>query len=225
MNLKTILIGCYCVLSLFAQMEAQDNAWGIQVNINDTYIGRDYSASYLHIRGNNEWHGGVNWFINRVHREFELHTYRNRFYADDFVEYLGVNAGYTRRIPFKKSHLNPGIYADVDVFGAEVLTYGQAFYGAWTDQGDPVWFIDTIRTGKPVLSFSKSVGIDISPRLYKNLRFNFSTGVGLTTILSNPKKSDIIPWEKDRPFLMRLHFTWSIGLAYVFRKKTQPLPP
>jgi len=219
MIIKRVVL-CLCWIGLFiAPIQAQTPTQGIKLLSNDTYIGRDVSISYVHLKDKNEWHGGLNIFINRVPREDRLHTYNNRFYADDILEYLGLNIGYTRRLPFSQNHLNPGIYADMDVFWAEVLSFGKAPYHQWTSQGDFIWFIDTIRIDRPVVSLNKSIGISIAPELSERLQFNFSVGIGLATILSNPQKSQIVPWKENTPFVWYLHSTWSIGLTYFLKTK------
>ncbi|MES2566906.1 MAG: hypothetical protein V4565_08565 [Bacteroidota bacterium] len=213
---KTLLLSfiCICVFKSFSQIDSTNrkNNNEIDVNYNWSHIGRSLNLNYNHYFGRHAIAIGIRQHYNNgAITDNQNYVYKNRGYATNFRESIGLNIGYKFDLLKKHKYLMPYIF-----FQSQISNISFKRIHENPEIWDNTLIIQRYtETSKPLFVTENYVGFGLKVRLYNNLFLNQSIGVGIATFAGENTKGMLF----NKPINFNIEFSHSIkiGLIYQFK--------
>ncbi|RMG28692.1 MAG: hypothetical protein D6730_05090 [Bacteroidetes bacterium] len=180
------------------------------------HIGQGFALSY---KGNLKRHAvilGIRYHQNTIVKDDQRHVFKNRFYARNFRERLGLNLGYHFSFPLKHSDIHPFLFYNLQI--AHMGTKSQVYWAYGTLNGQRVYVKGSMDL-LPMTSIDNIIGLGFSARLYKQVHLYIQAGGGIVDFAHvDPRLFVAGP---DLPLLgstWELSSRFSFGLSYAFFK-------
>lgn len=214
--MKKLVISIYCILIsvvAYAQKDTSSNRFKkeLDVNYNWSHIGRNLSINYNQYIGRHAFIIGVKQHYNSVITDNQGYAFRNRGYANNFGESIGLNIGYKYDLLKQHDYLMPYIF-----FQSQLSNISYKYIGdeiIYSPNGNYIHSYSEV-VG-PFFTTENFIGFGLKIRLYKNLFLNQTAAVGLTTIES---KEPYILRGKKRSYHIDGATSIKLGLIYQFSK-------
>ena len=187
----------------------------ISINYNDVHIGQNISLLFHTKKEKHQFYGGVKYHLNRIAHDNQNNIFRNRFYASNFIEHLGVQVGYNRIIPINNKN-NLLIFYDnqLTVSG----TRGENFV-PFSTIGNTIVYHQFIMEFQKIKALEQNIGIGLNVGLNDYFSVNFKIGGGIAFFWD-------IPFEfAPNQFYIGKSWDWefsefiSVGVEYALKKR------
>lgn len=212
-NLFILIIICMNTLNYYSQIDSISNKFKkeIDVNYNWSHIGRNLSINYNQYVGRHAIIIGVKQHYNNgAITDNQNYAYKNRGYATNFSESIGLNIGYKFDLLRKNGCVMPYVFFQSQISNIRFRT---------TYDNPEVWnnglIIKTYtETSKQMFVTENYFGFGLKVKLFKNIFLNQTIGGGIATF----KRSEAI-YNNRRltKYDFELCSSIKIGLIYQFK--------
>lgn len=201
-----------CKLNSFAQSSHFKQL--MSINYNDVYIGKNLSAEYgfpLDSQRRHLLNIGLKIHDNRPIFDNQYHLFKDRFYAETFVEHLGLNFNYNRVIYIEDLKIFPFFFAGVDLSYISMHGIARSSLESLPD-GTPV-FIESTYSTPPWLIIESRIGFGILFHITEYLFLKQNVGIGIGNFIPMEENSSVVIVT---PQYWEVINTYCAGLVYTF---------
>lgn len=204
MKKKTLIL----ILPLLALPFLSYSQLSAYFNYNDVYIGKNTCIG-IDFPINSKFHikTGLKIHINDLRNDNEISAFRNRFYAESFLQNFGAELEFNYTLWEKEG------FSRLYVFNTNQISYSQTrstddiYIGLF--MGDSAYVFQEIITDK-VLALEHYFGLGLEVELTNRLNIDVKAGYGIAHFYSG--KVAILPKDK-----VRFDYMISFGLKYKFK--------
>lgn len=205
--MKNIIL-IFILLCLSVGLYAQTD---ISFAFNSTTAGRNLAFGISKsFNGKNEIGLGIRLNINKLKMpDDQNHVFFKRLYARNFIEFLGLQANYKRKIFKNLNCIQPYIFCDLQITHSSNRSVAFLPYAYEPETGDVLYKQYLIISG-PYLWTEQNIGIGFKSNITKGVYLFQNIGVGATFIFGK----DIKLPETYSKFNHEFGYLLSCGIAY-----------
>ena len=211
----TVIILCLCFLKNFSQKDSlrKSHKKEIDVNYNWSHIGRSLNLNYNHYFGRHALSIGVRQHYNSVITDNQGYAYKNRGYATNFNESIGINIGYKCDLLKKSEIVIPYLFFQSQLSNIRFKTEYETYEMNVNTNSMMEKRITEI--SNPFFVTENYIGFGLKARLIKNLFLNQTIGGGIATFKGDNTKGKL--FEKPLNYNIEFSHSIKIGLIYQFK--------
>lgn len=188
-SLFTILI----LLSITPNSKAQSSIHHEAIGFFElSHIGQDFTFSYKANIKRHSFLAGIRYHQNTIIKDDQSYIFKNRFYARNFRERIGINLGYHYNFRLRFSSIKPFFFYNFQAARMGIKQIYPPYSSRLSFQSDPM------------NSFDQVLGVGFGARIYKSLHFYGQAGLGV-----------VIFSDLDRRILMS-DPTWEFSSKFSF---------
>lgn len=211
---KLIILSLICIqpLNYFSQTDSvfRKNKNEIDVNYNWSHLGRSLNLNYNHYFGRHALSIGIRQHYNSVITDNQNYVYKNRGYATNFSESIGLNIGYKFDLIKKHDYLMPYVFFQSQISN---IRFKRIY------DNPEVWDNMLIikrytEISEPVFVTENYLGFGLKVRLFKNFYLNQTIGGGIATFKAS---EEFYQNGKLRKYNFEGCSSIRIGLIYQFK--------
>lgn len=212
-NLFIVIIICMNALNYYSQKDSISNKFKkeIDVNYNWSQIGRNLSINYNQYFGRHALIIGVKQHYNNgVITDNQNYVYKNRGYATNFSESIGLNIGYKFDLLKHHEYLMPYLFFQSQI---SKIRFKETYNVLITSPNG--YYVKTdSETSESVFTTENNFGFGLKVKLFKNIFLNQTIGGGIATF----KRSEAF-YSNGRltKYDFELCTSIKIGLIYQFK--------
>lgn len=200
----------------YGQITATRNT--ISINYNDIYIGKNISVEYgrfIDSLQNNSFNLGVKYHDNSPIQDNQYHLFKDRFFAESFLEHIGLTIGYNRFMHINSIKVTPFIFGQSDISYISMHNIARSSLEPFPDD-TPIYEEHSFST-PPWLTIETRIGLGVIIPVNKRIYIKETFGAGVAyfhEIEKDPNVVILVPkyWE--------VFYPWNIGIVYSFKSKS-----
>lgn len=192
---------------LSGQTNLIENRKEIELLFNKAYIDQNISISYGHVWKKHAVSIGIKSHLNFTEECYKGNFFRERGYAKNIKETIGLNAGYRYDLFENKENIIPYLFLNVQMSYLSISHPFEYTDFSGSQQGVTHYHV-TFYFG-PLFIVENTCGIGLTTKIFKNWYLNQGVGIGITTI---PIKG--INFTPPRNIHLDITTLLRIGLTY-----------
>lgn len=208
-----VIILCLCFLKNFSQKDSlrKSHKKEIDVNYNWSHIGRSLNINYNHYFGHHALSIGVRQHYNSVITDNQGYVYKNRGYATNLQESIGLNIGYKYDFLKKSSIVIPYLFFQSQLSNIRF----KHPYEYYESSSNGIYTVIASENTNPIFVTENYIGFGLKVKLFKDLFLNQTIGGGIATFKGDNTKGKI--FEKSINYDIEFSHSIKIGLIYQFK--------